>query len=143
MSKPMPDRPRDSLWMGLMAGLAFVCWGLWVNWEYGPASRVQVALTQGILGLTATFFSAEIVVWLVRRFQNSPRPVLYAGAASWVFIYAIVWAAHYFAGTPELLKTMLPGMITGVFFSFGYAKRVVIFSMKLRSKSAGGQSEAS
>lgn len=130
MTEIMPDRPRDSLWMGLLAALAFVCWGLWVNWEYGPASRLQVALTQGILGLTATFFSAEIVVWLVRRFKNSYHPVLCAGAASWILIYGIIWAAHFIAGTPELLKTMLPGMITGVFFSFGYAKRVVAYSMK-------------
>jgi len=122
-----PDRPRDSLGMGLLAMVAFTLWGLYVNWEYGPGSRIQVAVTQGLLGLTATFFSAEIVVWLVRIFKERPCPVLLAGAASWVIIYTIVWLVHILAGTPEIFMTVLPGMITGVFFSFGYAKRVVLY----------------
>lgn len=46
---------------------------------------------------------------------------------SWILIYTMVWAVHHFAGTPELLKTMLPGMITGIFLSFGYAKRIVAY----------------
>lgn len=52
------------------------------------------------------------------------------GTLSWILIYAIVWAVHFLAGTPEILMTMLPGMITGVFFSFGYSKRVVLFLEK-------------
>jgi hypothetical protein len=86
-----------------------------------------VALTPGLLGLTATFFSAEIVVGMVRKCKNVPHPVLCAGAMSWILIYTMVWAVHHFAGTPELLKTMLPGMITGIFLSFGYAKRIVAY----------------
>lgn len=130
MDRKAPERPRDSLWMGFLAAAAFVCWGLFVNWDYGLGARIQVALTQGALGLTATFFSAELVVALVRKFRQSPHPVLKAGVASWILIYAIVWAVHFLAGTPEIFMTMLPGMITGVFFSFGYSKRVVLFLEK-------------
>ena len=122
-----PDRPRDSLWMGLFAMVAFMLWGLYVNWDYGLGSRIQVAVTQGLLGLTATFFSAEIVVWLVRIFREKSHPVLLAGTTSWSLIYTIVWLVHLLAGTPETFKTVLPGMISGVFFSFGYAKRVVLY----------------
>ncbi|MEJ6568203.1 MAG: hypothetical protein QNL80_05010, partial [Akkermansiaceae bacterium] len=42
-------RPKDSLWIGLLAMVAFILWGLWVNWEYGLASRIQVAVTQGVV----------------------------------------------------------------------------------------------
>lgn len=122
-----PDRPRDSLWMGLFAMVAFTLWGLYVNWDYGLGSRIQVALTQGILGLTSTFFSAEIVVWLVRLFKEKSHPVILAGASSWIMIYTIIGLVHLLAGTPEIFMTILPGMITGVFFSFGYAKRVTLY----------------
>ncbi|MDA7881237.1 hypothetical protein N9A94_02940 [Akkermansiaceae bacterium] len=125
--KNSPERPRDSLWMGLLAMVAFMLWGLYVNWEYGLGSRIQVAMTQGLLGLTATYFSAEIVVWLVRIFRDKSHPALFAGAASWTIIYAIVWLVHFLAGTPEIFYTVLPGMITGIFFSFGYAKRVALY----------------
>ncbi|MBL6920637.1 MAG: hypothetical protein ISR39_00595 [Akkermansiaceae bacterium] len=50
-----------------------------------------------------------------------------AGNASWCLIYAILWLVHLLAGTPEIFMTVLPGMITGAFFSFGYAKRVVLY----------------
>jgi hypothetical protein len=33
MPASAPDRPRDSLWMGMLAALTFGYWGLWVNWE--------------------------------------------------------------------------------------------------------------
>jgi hypothetical protein len=71
------------------------------------------------------------VVWLVRVFKEKAHPVLLAGIASWCAIYAIVWLVHILAGTPEIFKTVLPGMITGAFFSFGYAKRVALYLLPL------------
>ena len=74
---------------------------------------------RGLLGFTATFFSAEIVVWLVRVFRENAHPVFLAGIASWCLIYAIVWLVHLLVGTPETVMNVLPGMIAGAFFSFG------------------------
>lgn len=113
--------------MGLLVMVAFMIWGLCVNWEYGIESRIQVAVTGGLLGFTATFFSAEIVVWLVRVFKGNAHPVFLAGIASWRLIYAIVWLVHLLAGTPKTVMNVLPGMIRGAFFSFGYTKRVVLY----------------
>jgi hypothetical protein len=120
-------RPKDSLWIGLLAMVAFILWGLWVNWEYGLASRIQVAVTQGVVSLFSTVFSAELIVWLERRFRHFKKGTLITGAASWVVFYSMIWGAHVLAGTPELLPTMLPGMIIGVFFCCGYAYRVARF----------------
>ncbi|MDA7506461.1 hypothetical protein N9932_00760 [bacterium] len=125
------ERPRDSLWMGLLAMVAFILWGLWVNWDYGLGSRIQVAVTQGVVSLVSTIFSAELIVWLEKRFQNLKWPIMATGTVSWLVFYSLIWAAHSLAGTPELLATMLPGMITGVFFCFGYAYRVAHFRGKV------------
>jgi len=107
--------------------VGFVLWGLWVNWEHGLGSRVQVAATQGVVSLLSTIFSAELIVWLGRRFRGLRWPVMATGTVSWVVFYALIWAVHWLAGTPELLATMLPGMIIGGFFCFGYAYRVARF----------------
>lgn len=113
--------------MSLLAMAFFITWGLWVNWEYGLSSRIQVAMTQGVVSFASTLFSAELIVWLGMRFQKSKHPVLWTGAASWVVFYAIIFGVHFLTGTPELLITLLPGMITGIFFCFGYALRVQHF----------------
>ncbi|MGJ8695509.1 MAG: hypothetical protein ACSHYF_04275 [Verrucomicrobiaceae bacterium] len=121
-------RPKDSLRIGLLAMSFFIVWGLWVNWEYGLGPRIQVAVTQGVVSLLSTIFSAELIVWLSGRLAGLAYPVLATGAASWTVFYALIWGAHAVAGTPELLATMLPGMITGVFFCFGYSLRVRRFT---------------
>lgn len=102
----------------------FVVWGLWVNWEYGGAVRVQVAVTQGLVSFLSTLFSAEWIVCLGSMLRERKYPVLWTGATSWLSFYAVILLVHLIAGTPKLLATMLPGMISGLFFSFGYAIRV-------------------
>ncbi|MDA7675254.1 hypothetical protein N8583_02645, partial [Akkermansiaceae bacterium] len=62
--------------MGLLAMVAFILWGLWVNWDYGLGSRIQVAVTQGVVSLVSTIFSAELIVWLEKRFQNLKWPIM-------------------------------------------------------------------
>ncbi len=114
--------------MAVIAALGFIAWGLWVNWDYGWGTRLQVAMTQGIISLVSTYYSAELVVWMVQKFHLQRLTVFKAGLASYLIIYALVWAGHFISGTPELLVTMLPGMITGIFFCFGYALRVEHFS---------------
>ena len=110
--------------MSLLAMIFFIAWGLWVNWEHGVGSRIQVALTQGIVSFVSTLFSAELIVWLAKKMHGKRLAVLRTGAMSWVVFYTLIFVAHWLAGTPELLATMLPGMITGIFFCFGYSLRV-------------------
>gem|GEM_PF-5380972 len=53
--------------------------------------------------------------------------MFFAGNTSWCLIHAIVWLVHLLAGAPEIFMTVLPKMIAGAFFSFGYAKRVALY----------------
>lgn len=121
------EHPQDSLWMSMVAMIFFIAWGLWVNWEHGLGSRIQVALTQGVVSFVSTLFSAELIVWLGRRLAPNKHGALWTGALSWLSFYSLIFIVHCLAGTPELWSTMLPGMITGVFFCFGYAFRVQRF----------------
>lgn len=116
--------------MSAVAAAFFIAWGLWVNWEYGVGARIQVAITQGVVSFVSTLFSAELIVWLGQRLKSSRFPVIKTGILSWIVFYTMIAAAHYFAGTPELFKTMMPGMVSGVFFCFGYAVRVQRFLLK-------------
>lgn len=126
----MTDRPRDSLPMSLFAMAFFLCWGLYINWDHGFSARVQVAFTQGLLGLVTTYFLAELAVWGVQKSMKRTHPVLLAGTLSWSTVYLIVIGVHWLAGTPELFLTVLPGMITGAIFSLGYAKRVHAYFLR-------------
>jgi hypothetical protein len=118
------DRPRDSWAMSLFAAVAFISWGLYANWHHGWQARLQVSLTQGGISLLSTYFSAELIVLLVSRMRNLPAPTILGGLASYFVIYLLILGGHFVAGTPEFWPTVIPGMISGTFFCFGYAYRV-------------------
>ena len=116
---PLCGSLKESVGISVLAALGFIAWGLWVNWEHGMASRIQVALTQGGISFIATLGSAE----LLRKISGITRSWLWTGVIGWVFINALVFLAHWISGTPEILNTMVPGMLGGVFFCFGYGRR--------------------
>ena len=117
------NHSRDSLVMGLLAASAFIAWGLIANWQHGWGTRLQVAATQGTISLLSTFFSAELIVALVKKVRHHRQRALIGGLMSYLIIYTFVLGGHFVAGTPEFWLTVLPGMITGLFFCFGYAYR--------------------
>lgn len=101
-----------------------MAWGLWVNWEHGMSSRVQVALTQAGISFVATFGSAELLRLVSRMLAGVKGRALLTALVGWFLINGIVYAAHRITGTPEVLATMLPGMVAGVGFCGFYGRRV-------------------
>ena len=114
----------ESLLLALASAAFFIAWGLWVNWEYGFASRVQVACTQAAISFVATLGLAEVLRRVASWVKGWRMPWLWTGVIGWLFMNSVVFSAHLLSGTPELLKTVIPGMITGALFSFGYGRRV-------------------
>ena len=114
----------ESAVVAVLSALGFIAWGLWVNWDYGMASRVQVALTQGGISLVATFSSTELLRVVARCLAGVRWRRLLTGSMGWILINGLVFFAHWIFGTPEILKTMAVGMVGGVFFCGFYAVRL-------------------
>lgn len=128
-TKPHSDKQGkgsvvESLILALGSAAFFIAWGLWVNWEYGWASRVQVACTQASISFFATLGLAEVLRRVSMWVKDWSLPWLWTGVIGWLFMNSVVLSAHLITGTPELFQTMVPGMITGAAFSFGYGRRV-------------------
>lgn len=120
LGKTKGGSPAESALIAVLAGLFFIAWGLYVNWEHGMGSRIQVALTQGGISFIATLGSAE----LLRKISKIVSSWLWTGTIAWIVINLLVFFAHWIFGTPEILTTMIPGMLTGVPFCFAYARRL-------------------
>ncbi len=114
----------ESLLMALGSAIFFIAWGLWVNWEHGFQSRVQVALTQAGVSFIATLGLSELLRRIACNVSKGKFSWFKIGAIGWIIFNTFVFLTHYFAGTPEMLKTMLPGMLTGSLFSFAYGFKV-------------------
>lgn len=115
----------ESVGMAMFAAVAFITWGLWVNWEHGVTARWQVACTQGLVSFASTFASAEIIRFITLQLRGSRRRIiLWGGAISYLLIYSAIAIVHWLAGTPEIFATLLPGLLIGIPFCFSYAYRV-------------------
>lgn len=114
----------ESAVVALLSSAGFMAWGLWVNWEYGVGSRVQVALTQAGISFVATFGTAELLRWVAGMLVGVRWRGVWTGLVGWVLINGLVFLAHWVFGTPEILKTMVPGMVGGVGFCGFYGLRV-------------------
>ena len=114
----------ESLVVSAVAATFFIAWGLWVNWEHGLGSRIQVALTQAGISFLATFLSSELLRWIARLVRPGCVAWPLTSTLGWVLINALVFVAHFVFGTPEIIRTMIPGMLTGVFFCASYGYRL-------------------
>lgn len=124
VSKSGKGSLTESLLLALASAAFFIAWGLWVNWEHGFASRIQVACTQAIISFMATLGLAEVLRRVASFVKDWRMPWFWTGVVGWLFMNSVVFSAHFLSGTPELFQTMVPGMITGAAFSFGYGRRV-------------------
>lgn len=114
----------ESVLVAIFSAVGFMVWGLWVNWDYSFASRVQVALTQAGISLVATFSAAELLRGVARLFFGMRRRRFLTAFIGWILINILVFFAHWTCGTPEILKTMLLGMIGGILFCWFYGTRL-------------------
>ena len=114
----------ESFVVALLAAIGFMAWGLWVNWEHGMASRVQVVLTQAGISFVATLGTAELLRWIASLVRGVRARGPITAGIGWLVINVLVFAAHWIFGTPEILKTMIPGMLTGAGFCYFYGTRM-------------------
>jgi len=125
--------PKESLAISIFASVCFIIWGQYVNWEYGPAARWQVAITQGAVSFFSTLFSAELLRFLFKRMPLGIKLRLwFCPVLGWLLLSVFVVLAHVLAGTPELWNTVWPGAITGLMFSVGYCLRLGAEERKLK-----------
>lgn len=114
----------ESLLVAGGAGICFMVWGLWVNWEHGMASRIQVVLTQAGISFVATLGTAELLRRIASLIGGIAYRALLTALTGWMVINILVFFAHWTFGTPEIIATMIPGMLTGACFCYFYGKRV-------------------
>lgn len=100
--------------------LFYGSWAFWVNYEHGQALALKAAFTQGSYSFTITLVLALIVEWLFLRLKNWPFPLFCIGLIACSFLYLTSWSLNYFAGTPNILMTILPGAAVSTVYTFIY-----------------------
>lgn len=109
---------------GLLAAVlgfaAYGGWAFYINSGHGNSAALKALFTHGSYSFTLTLITAFIMEWL---FQLSSKPVTRFCLTFFItslLLYSTSWGINVWAGTPEILLTILPGAIIGTFYTLSY-----------------------
>jgi hypothetical protein len=95
-------------------------WAFWVNFGAGQTLAVKAAVTQGGYSFTITLFLALLIEWLFLRFKKRSFRLFFISLITCSFLYVTSWSLNYFAGTPNILLTILPGAAVSTVYTVSY-----------------------
>lgn len=104
----------------LFALLAYGAWAYWVNRGHGHQPAILAALTQGGYSLLLTLILSLVIEYLFRCLRALPLGSYLLGLVTCLVLYTVSWAVNYWAGTPEIVMTLLPGAIIGTVYTWTY-----------------------
>ncbi len=115
------NNQKVRLWVPPIAGFLFYgAWATVINYSHGLQEALTAGLTQGGYSFTITLFLAIIVEWLFVRLSHLPYKSV------WVFVLALLLllvtsiGINLFTGTPEVLLTVLPGLLISSIYTLIY-----------------------
>lgn len=109
-----------SIVSGLFGFLAYGGWAFFVNYDHGLHAATKAAFTQGSYSFAVTLVMTLFMEYLFRLLANPTLRFCVTFFGTCAVLYSTSWGVNALAGTPEIFMTILPGIIIGTAYTFGY-----------------------
>ncbi|MGI9286647.1 MAG: hypothetical protein ACR2P1_14775 [Pseudomonadales bacterium] len=109
-----------SIVSGLFGFLAYGGWAFYANYAHGVDAATKAAFTQGSYSFTVTLVMTLLMESLFRLLSNPALSFCTTFFVTCTILYSSSWGINVLAGTPEILMTILPGIIIGTVYTFVY-----------------------
>lgn len=106
--------------MATGAFLVYGGWAAYANWEYGLATWLLSAATQGTISFLITAFLTLILEHIFHSITSVVLRFLVTALGSQTVVALMTFTAHYIVGTPEILITMAPSFIVSTTYCILY-----------------------
>ncbi len=122
-----PDTaPRRDLHRAILLGIGAAClygtWAFYTNAHGGVAAGLCAAATQACLSFTATVAQIVLLGALFRLGRTPAEGFVAAVVGGSMIGNGVSATAHLLAGTPHVLATIAPSMLTGLIVNALYAR---------------------
>lgn len=104
----------------LLGFLAYGGWAFYVNYMHGLEAATKAAFTQGSYSFTVTLVMTLLMEYLFRLLSHPTLRFFATFFGTCAILYSTSWGVNALAGTPEIFMTILPGIIIGTIYTFGY-----------------------
>ena len=115
----------------LAAGLGYGGWAAYANYEHGFSAWSKAASIQGVLAFFSTLIITHVAHKIYLQYGCKIRGILAGFSMSFIIMLAIPLAVHKLAGTPDVLQTILPGLIWGSIYLIGF-----LLSLEIKNRNA-------
>ena len=104
----------------LAAMLIYGAWAAYANFEHGRHAWIMAAIVQGVYAFISTLSVTACAQWIYVKLGQGAKGVAIGFSISFALMVAIPIGVHSWAGTPDIFQTILPGLICGALYLFGY-----------------------
>ena len=117
---PVNNGLTRSIVSGLFGFLAYGGWAFYVNYAHGLDAATKAAFTQGSYSFIVTLVMTLLMEYLFRLLSNPGLRFCVTFFGTCAVLYSSSWGVNVLAGTPEILMTILPGVVIGTVYTFVY-----------------------
>lgn len=113
---------RKALLISCVAFFIQGSWAVYANHEFGWGKSLPAGLVQGLCSFAMTYLSTMLIEYILYVASAAASPLRFAAASAStiVFIAAVQSLAHWLAGTPHIIKTILPAVVIGGIYCIVY-----------------------
>lgn len=106
--------------IALLASLGYGGWAIYANHEYEPHVWMMAGMVQAIYAFASTYSITYVAQYIFIKYNCGIKGVIAGFGMSFLVMLAIPIAVHSLVGTPDLLQTILPGLIWGSIYLLGF-----------------------
>ncbi len=114
------------------AMVIYGAWAVYANFEHGQHAWVVAGVVQAIYAFISTLTVTIAASWMYKKCGRGWCGVFIGFSFSFLIMLAIPVMVHNFASTPDILETILPGLIWGS----GYLSVFLVLTERQYKKSS-------
>lgn len=119
------------LFNAFAAMIVYGGWAVYANFEHGQHAYVMAGLVQGMYAFISTLTMTSAARWMYEKFGRGHQGILSGFSFGFMVMLAIPVIVHNIAGTPDILETILPGLIWGTGYLLTY---LILAEKRVRKK---------
>lgn len=104
---------RTGILNAFAAMIVYGAWAVYANFEHGAHAWQMAGTVQGIYAFISTLTVTVIAQWMYTKCGFGAFGILMGFCASFSVMLAFPLSIHSLVGTPDILQTILPGLVWG------------------------------
>ncbi len=114
------DKQQSKLVLSLCALFGYGSWAFYINYQSQADMALPSALIQATYAFVMTYLGASLMAFFHSYGKSKLGRVTYSVLASNAVLYSFIICIHRLNKTPEILFTLLPGLLIGGVYSILY-----------------------